>query len=100
MQPEDGIRLKHIIEEADEACSYLEGMSFEEFAKDGRTVRAVIRSIEVIGEAASRVSTEIREEYPDIPWQEIIGMRKPQPFSCSYIYTFTSCLICLAKKKD
>lgn len=69
MQPEDNIRLKHILEEAGEACSYVEGMSLEDFARDGKTVRAVIRSVEVIGEAASKVSSELREEYPDIPWQ-------------------------------
>jgi len=43
--------------------------------KYGKTVRAVIRSIEVIGEAASKISIEFRKEHPDVPWQKIIGMR-------------------------
>lgn len=53
----------------------MEGISFDKFVEDGKTVRAVIHSIEVIGEAASKISIEFRKEHPDIPWQKIIGMR-------------------------
>ena len=56
MHSEDKIRLLHILEEADEACKYVEGVLFEEFVEDGKTVRAVTRSIEIIGEAASKIS--------------------------------------------
>jgi len=75
MQSEDKIRLQHILDEAGEVCNYTEGVSFDEFVKDGKTVRAVIRAIEVIGEAASKISIEFRKEHPDVPWQKIIGMR-------------------------
>lgn len=75
MQSEDKIRLQHILEEASEACKYTEGISFDEFVQDGKTVRAVMRSIEVIGEAASKISMEFRKQQPDVPWQKIIGMR-------------------------
>ena len=75
MRSEDIIRLKHIIEEAMVACKYTEGISFEEFVEDGKTVRAVIRSIEVIGEAASKISGELRKEHHDVPWNKITGMR-------------------------
>jgi uncharacterized protein with HEPN domain len=75
MQSKDRIRVHHILDEAEEASKYTEGLSFEEFIKDGKTVRAVIRSIEVIGEAAAKISGEFREEHPGIPWQKIIGMR-------------------------
>ncbi|MDO9580893.1 MAG: DUF86 domain-containing protein [Bacteroidales bacterium] len=75
MQSKDIIRLRHIIDEADEACKYAEGISLDEFVKDGKTVRAVIRSIEVIGEAASKISIEFRMEHSDVPWQKVIGMR-------------------------
>ena len=75
MQSKDKIRVQHILDEAGEISKYTEDKSFEEFVKDGKTVRAVIRSIEVIGEAASRMSTEFHEAHPEIPWQKIIAMR-------------------------
>ena len=75
MQPEDRIRPQHILDEAQEACGYIAELSFDEFILDGKTVRAVIRSIEVIGEAASKVSSDLREAHMNIPWQQIIGMR-------------------------
>jgi uncharacterized protein with HEPN domain len=75
MQSKDRIRVQHILDEAGEACKYAKGISFDEFVEDGKTVRAVMRSIEVMGEAASKVSIEFRKEHPDVPWQKIIGMR-------------------------
>lgn len=75
MLPEDKIRLQHIIEEANEACRYADGISFEDFLNDGKTARAIIRSMEVIGEAASKISIDCREKHPEIPWQKMIGMR-------------------------
>jgi uncharacterized protein with HEPN domain len=75
MLPEDRIRLQHIIDEAKEACKYAEEVSFDEFLKDGKTARAIIRSMEVIGEAASKLPVDCREQHPDIPWHNIIGMR-------------------------
>ena len=75
MQSQDRIRVRHILDEAIEACKYTEGILFDEFVKDGKTVRAVIRSFEVMGEAASKISDEFRKEHSNIPWQKIIGMR-------------------------
>ncbi len=75
MLPEDRIRFWHMIDEAVEACKFVEGIAFEEFVKDNKTVRAVIRSIEVIGEAASKISMESRKKYSDVPWGKVIGMR-------------------------
>ncbi len=48
---------------------------FEEFVKDRKTVKAIIRSIEVIGEAASKISAQLRAEHPNVPWKQIVGMR-------------------------
>ena len=75
MQPEDKVRLQHMLDEANEACKYAENISFDDFLKDGKTARAIIRSVEVIGEAASKISDELRKEHSEVPWQKIVGMR-------------------------
>ncbi len=75
MQSEDRIRVQHIVDEASEVQKYTDNISFEEFVQDGKTARAVIRSIEVIGEAASKISADFRNEHIEIPWNKIIGMR-------------------------
>ncbi len=59
MQSKDRIRVQHILDEANEACKYAEIISSNEFVEDGKTVRAVIRSIEVICKAASKISIEL-----------------------------------------
>ena len=51
------------------------GMNYEEFSKDEKTVFAVIRAIEVIGEAAKKIPLSVRKRYPDVPWKEMAGMR-------------------------
>ncbi|MCI0550461.1 MAG: DUF86 domain-containing protein [Anaerolineae bacterium] len=50
-------------------------MSYEAFAKDNKTIYAVVRAIEIIGEAAVNIPEDIRSNYPDIPWRDIRGMR-------------------------
>lgn len=75
MRSEDKIRLRHILDEAGEAIQFVEGLSFEDFTKDSKTVHAVFRAIEVIGEAAAKISEEFKELHPDIPWTDIVGMR-------------------------
>ena len=55
--------------------AYVKSYSYEKFVKDGKTIDAVIRNFSIIGEAASRIPRKIQENYPQIPWFEIIGMR-------------------------
>jgi len=50
-------------------------MDYDEFASDERTVDAVLRNFEVIGEAAKNIPDEIYREYSEIPWSEMAGMR-------------------------
>ncbi|MBU4485543.1 MAG: DUF86 domain-containing protein, partial [Candidatus Delongbacteria bacterium] len=54
---------------------YIKGMSFEDFMKDTKTVDAVIRNFEVIGEASKNISQEIKDKYSDIPWLEMYLLR-------------------------
>ena len=51
------------------------GMDFEDFAADKKTINAVIRSLEVLGEATKHIPTTVRRKYPDIPWKNMAAMR-------------------------
>ena len=50
-------------------------MSFEKFIADGTRCRAFVRSLEIIGEAAKKVSPEFRAQYPEVEWRAMAGMR-------------------------
>ena len=54
---------------------YTRGMTFEEFERDTKTQDAVVRNIEVIGEAVKRLSPEFKRRHPDVPWKQMAGMR-------------------------
>jgi len=54
---------------------FLDHMSFDAFTKDEKTIFAVVRGLEIIGEAVKHVPPQIRQKYPEIPWREIAGMR-------------------------
>jgi Uncharacterized conserved protein len=58
-----------------DAEQFIQGMTYEQFVADKKTVNAILRSIEVIGEAAKRVPDDVRAQYPQIPWKEMAGMR-------------------------
>jgi len=54
---------------------YTRGLSFEDFENDSKTFDAVVRNIEIIGEATKNISNEFREKYKDIEWKEIARTR-------------------------
>lgn len=54
---------------------FVKEMKFEEFAKDDKTVSAVVRKFEIIGEAAKHIPEEIRQTYSSVSWAEMAGMR-------------------------
>ena len=54
---------------------FIEGIDFETFASDDKTASAVLRKLEIIGEATKNVPEEIRREYPQVPWRQMAGMR-------------------------
>ena len=64
-----------IIDAIHKASSFCSGMTFKSFAKDDKTVYAVIHAIEVVGEAAKKVPPGVRKKYAAIPWRDITGMR-------------------------
>ena len=67
--------INDLIESCGDILEFTQGMSFEDFSTDKKTVNAVIRCLEVIGEAAKNLPMTFRLEYPDIPWKQMAGMR-------------------------
>ncbi|TKX74484.1 DUF86 domain-containing protein [Halorubrum sp. GN11_10-6_MGM] len=67
--------LDDILDSVKKIKRYTRGMTYEEFTEDQKTVDAVLRNFEVIGEAAKNVPDNIRQEYDDVPWSEMAGMR-------------------------
>lgn len=67
--------LEDILKSAVKVSRYTDGMSFEDFLADERTMDAVVRNLEIIGEAAKNVPLEVRSRYPDIEWRKIAGLR-------------------------
>ena len=67
--------LEDILESANKIIAYTQGLSYEQFLADGKTIDAVIRNFEIIGEAANRLPEEVRDQYPNIDWHRIRGFR-------------------------
>lgn len=67
--------LRDILEASRRIFSYTESMNYEDFLRDIKTQDAVMRNIEIIGEATKNISAEIRIEHREIPWKSLAGMR-------------------------
>ncbi len=72
---DDTLSMKHMLDHAREALAMTEGRQRGDLDTNRMLELALTRLIEIIGEAASRVSEQTRRKYPQIPWAEIIGMR-------------------------
>jgi uncharacterized protein with HEPN domain len=75
MRPDDVTRLRHMLEAAKEAAGYMMDKDRGHLEKDRVLLLALMKSIEIIGEAAAKVSHETKSACADIPWREIIAMR-------------------------
>jgi len=67
--------LKDILAAIESIEDFIAGMDLETFKVDEKTNSAVMRKLEIIGEEVKQVPDEIRQEYPQIPWKEMAGMR-------------------------
>lgn len=64
-----------IVNSIKEVESFVGKMSFNKFCSDKKTINAVIRSVEVIGEATKKLPASLKDKYPNIPWKNMAGMR-------------------------
>lgn len=71
----DLVRLRHMLDAAEEAIAFVGDLSADQLRDDRIRSLAVIKCIEIIGEAASQTSQATRATHPDLPWRYAIGMR-------------------------
>ncbi|MBI3752870.1 MAG: DUF86 domain-containing protein [Deltaproteobacteria bacterium] len=75
MQKDDIIRLQHMLDAGREAISFIANKVRNDLDNNRMLVLSLVKDIEIIGEAANKVATEVRDKYANIPWEDIIGMR-------------------------
>lgn len=67
--------LEDIYDALNKIISYTKGMTYDDFIRDGKTVDAVVRNFEIIGEASNRIPDDFKTEHPEIEWRRIVGFR-------------------------
>ena len=67
--------LQDILDAVCDAENFVDSLSFEQFKKDRKTINAVVRSLEIIGEAAKNIPVEIRRRHAELPWRKMSAMR-------------------------
>jgi len=75
MQKDDQIRLRHMLDATDEALEFSTARSREDLDNDRMLTLALVKCIEIVGEAANQIPRAFQEQHPQIPWADIIGMR-------------------------
>jgi uncharacterized protein with HEPN domain len=75
MNENDTTRLRHMLDAAREALAFAEGRSAGDLSGDRMFFLAIVKEIEIIGEAAGRISEDTRNALPRIPWLKVIGIR-------------------------
>ena len=75
MRGDDRTKLQHMLDAAREATSFAQGRVRADLENDRKLTLALVKSIEIIGEAASGISREFQDRRPTIPWPSIIAMR-------------------------
>jgi uncharacterized protein with HEPN domain len=75
MAPPDTVRIRHMIEAIEAAQHFVQGRDRRDLDTDRQLLFALTRAVEIVGEAAAKVSSQGRAELPQVPWGTIVGMR-------------------------
>jgi len=75
MKKDPQVFIKHILDSIDAVEHYTKNLSEDQFLRSLEKQDAIVRRVEIIGEAVRNISADFRREYPDIPWRKISGMR-------------------------
>jgi uncharacterized protein with HEPN domain len=69
------VYLEDIVDAINSIEAYTKGLTYEDFVNDRKTVDAVIRNFEILGEATKQIPLAVKNDYPSVPWREMAGMR-------------------------
>jgi uncharacterized protein with HEPN domain len=72
---EFGDYIEDIVDAMDKAMEFVKKISFDKFISDDKTIFAVVRALEIIGEAVKNIPFEFRKKHPEIPWKDLAGIR-------------------------
>jgi len=75
MKREVGDYIEDIINAMEKSTNFIKDLSYKKFIQDDKTVFAVVRALEIIGEAVKSIPNNLRKKYPEIPWKDMAGMR-------------------------
>lgn len=100
---DNNIYLKHILEAIQNIEEYIEDLDFNAFSGDKKTIDAVVRELEIIGEAANNLNDEFKKNYQEIPFRDMIDMRNVlihEYFGINKKVVWDTCKIDLPKLKE
>lgn len=75
MYNNDRIRIRHMIDAGREAIAFASGRCREDLSTNRMLALSLVKSVEIMGEAASKVTENLRSNYPALPWREMVTMR-------------------------
>ncbi len=75
MSPADRVRVRHMVDAIESAMGFADGRGRADLELDRMLLFALVRAVEIVGEAAAKVSADGRAEAPGVPWSAIVGMR-------------------------
>ena len=75
MKKDNVVYLRHILDAINAVEDYTKGITVDDFIRNSMVHDAVIRQIDIIGEAARNISEEFQEQHPSLPWSRMIGIR-------------------------